>query len=180
MHAQDIWIDSPRSGEILQGMVWISGNTDSENFDQYDISFSYDTDLNPTWFLIHTSAQPVHNGLLATWDTTTIADGTYRLRIRVYKNDSSFLDIFIEGLQVRNYSPEEVPLISNNLPIIANSKTTEPIAPAPQLTGTPLANNSAIISDVMFLNRLLSGVILVSALFLIFGIYRTIKSRASR
>lgn len=103
----EIGVISPGGGEALQGVVSIRGTTQVEGFRSVEVSFAYQADTTGTWFLIDQSDRAVVDGDLASWDTTTITDGTYRLRLQVFREGEQPLEQIVEGLRVRNYSPVE-------------------------------------------------------------------------
>ena len=70
----------------------------------------------------------MHNSTLATWDTTSITDGDYILRLRVFFQDGSSQDVIV-SVTVRN---EAVP-------------TATPLPP------TPTAENVAVLIPTPFL-----------------------------
>src|SRR3990172_7195875 len=80
----DLDITAPSPGDVLQGVVLISGTNNVAGFVSAEISFTYAGDTTGTWFQIAMNNQPVLNGTLATWDTTVITDGDYIIRLRVY------------------------------------------------------------------------------------------------
>jgi hypothetical protein len=100
-------IHNPRNGDILQGVIAILGSTDLAGYDHHQISFNYSDSPGDTWFSIAKSVNMVSDGELANWDTTTIADGNYKIRLEVFLNDGSSREILVDGLRVRNYSPVE-------------------------------------------------------------------------
>ena len=136
---------SPRQGGVLQGVVTITGTTDVPGFVSAEVAFSYAEDITGTWFLIATTNQPVYLDTLATWDTTTITDGNYVLRVRVYLKDGSFLDGMATNLRVRNYTPVET---STPAPIelepTATMSPTLTVTPFPSPTSLP--NNPAVLT----------------------------------
>jgi hypothetical protein len=138
-------IVSPRRGEVLQGTVSIRGSNDLKGFTLSEVAFSYTGDTTGTWFLIEKSDRRVNLDVLATWDTTTITDGDYVLRLRVFFTDGSSMDFIIPLLRVRNYTPIETPS-----PIPASIQKT--LEPTSSLTATPfpsptlLPKNPAILT----------------------------------
>ncbi len=82
-------ITAPTAGQILRGQVSITGTTDMSNFASAELDFAYASDSTGSWFLIQTFSQPVANSELAIWDTTSISDGDYILRLRVTLQDGS-------------------------------------------------------------------------------------------
>ena len=71
------------------------------------MAFGYQDDPTATWFLIEQSAEPVKKGLIASWDTSTITDGEYQLRVRVILADGKVAEAIVPNLRVRNYTPVE-------------------------------------------------------------------------
>src|SRR4030042_389985 len=95
------YITAPQAGQALQGMVTVTGASALEEFALAEIAFAYADDATGTWFLIASSDQPVIDGFLATWDTTTITDGTYALRMRVLLADGTNRETPVPALGVR-------------------------------------------------------------------------------
>lgn len=104
----EVEIDAPLGGDALQGVVSIVGSTDLPGFRSVEVAFAYQSDSTGTWFLIQQGSKPVHRDVLTSWDTTTITDGEYRLRVRVTLDDGKTVETVISGLRVRNYTPIEV------------------------------------------------------------------------
>ncbi len=82
-------IESPVTGQAVQGSIAIRGSTGMDRFQSYEVNFSYEGDPTLTWFLIQEGTTPVQDGVLAEWDTTTITDGDYTLRLLVTLNDGT-------------------------------------------------------------------------------------------
>ncbi len=97
-------ITAPTAGQILQGQVSITGATDMANFASAELDFAYASDSTGSWFLIQTFSQPVANSALAIWDTTSISDGDYILRLRVTLEDGSSQDATVK-ITVQNQAP---------------------------------------------------------------------------
>jgi hypothetical protein len=142
-------LSSPRQGEVLQGVVTVRGISQVNGFQSSETAFAYAGDTTGTWFLISTSAQAVSSDALAIWDTTTITDGDYTLRLRVYLTDGSHLDAIAPNLRVRNYTPIEtatpVPLALQPTAVPTVTLTAVPFP-----TPTSLPRNPAVLtlSDV--------------------------------
>ena len=83
-------ITAPAFGSPIQGTVEIIGSTIIEGFISWEITFGYASDTTGTWFLIAEGNESISSGELTQWDTTTITDGDYNLR----------LTVFLEGDQV--------------------------------------------------------------------------------
>ena len=91
-----IEVSSPSAGEALQGVVQILGSTDMPDFLSSEVSFGYATDPTSTWFLIEQSSVPVEEGEIASWDTSTITDGEYRLRLQVFLTTGEVHEIMVD------------------------------------------------------------------------------------
>src|SRR5258706_5487457 len=107
-----IAISSPLAGDVLRGQVTITGTTDIPNFLSAQLDFSYAS--NPqspdalsgdgNWFTLQALSQPVLDSTLATWDTTTISDGDYILRLHVNLSDGTSQEVTVQ-IQNRHDSP---------------------------------------------------------------------------
>jgi hypothetical protein len=169
-------IDTPGPGEVLQGLVTVNGTSEVEGFLSADIAFSYANDPTGTWFLISASSQPVQRGLLATWDTTTITDGTYNLRLRVTLADGSYKDSLISDLRVRNYTPVETATPAPYVPQATPAPTVTPTA-TPFPTPTRLPSNAAALTGVDVSASLAWGGLGVLALVAFSGLYLWLRRK---
>jgi hypothetical protein len=130
-------IQEPHTGSILQGVVTINGSSNLSDFASYEVAFAYVGDTTGTWFQIHTSGQSVNKGELALWDTTTITDGDYSLRLRVFQTTGNFKDMIVSNLRVRNYTPIETPTL-------AGVSTAAAFTPVATITVTPYPAATAL------------------------------------
>lgn len=164
-------INTPLAGQALQGQVQIRGSVDLEGFQSAEVSFSYASTGEANWFLIAQLTQPVKDDLLATWDTTSIADGAYALRVVVYLNDGTSVEQKVKGLRVRNYSPIETetphPIDTTDLPSPAATITVT----ARPATPTALPNNPVQVTRQQLRTSLVSGGMLALAAFAALGLY---------
>ena len=140
-----ISIENPSAGEALQGIVTITGTNNAQGFGYSEVEFAYSNDSTGTWFLIATNTSPTTGGVLGTWDTTTITDGNYRLRLRVHLEDGSLRDAAIPNLRVRNYTAVETPTPA---PTARQPTRVPTITLTPTLFPTPtmLPTNAAILT----------------------------------
>ena len=171
-------ITSPAAGGVLRGQVPILGTSDAAGFVSSEVAFSYAGDPTGTWFVLQTSGQSVINALLVTWDTVSITDGDYNLRLRVNLQDGSILEASVTGLQVRNYTAMPTPTaeptstptprIEAPTPILLAASPT-PTAFPPR-TPTPLPPNPAALAGSEIYASLQRGALLIGLLFLAFGI----------
>jgi hypothetical protein len=96
--AQDspsVTITSPAANDVLRGQVNIIGSTNAPDFLSGELDFAYASDATGTWFPLQTLPQPVFDSPLYTWDTTSITDGDYILRLRVFVGDGSSQDVTV-------------------------------------------------------------------------------------
>jgi len=186
-------ISAPMPGQALQGDIIITGNTAIEGFVASEISFGYTGDATDTWFFIYYSTVPVENDLLAHWDTTTITDGDYTLRLVIDTVDGSQIKLIVPGLRVRNYTPVETdtptplppsatsgpgtPVPPSATPSMTPIPSTTPLPPIP----TPLPTNPAIISEkdvgMTFLEGAGIGIGLLSLFGAVVGIRQWLHKR---
>jgi len=179
---------SPSAGQILRGQVSITGTTDIPNFASAELDFAYASDSTNTWFLIQIFSQPVADSAIATWDTPSIGDGDYILRLRVTLQDGSFQDATVK-VKVQNETPLPT-MISTPAPAItytpstftpqpsmttsaamvsvvdSPTSTSQPVFPTP--TGLP-SNPVAVQTNEIY-SGIQQGALVIVGLFLFFGI----------
>src|SRR6185369_13237086 len=90
-----IAITSPAPNEILRGQVTITGKVDVPSFVSAQLDFAYASNPTNTWFTIQTFSQPITDSTLATWDTTSITDGDYILRLHVSFQDNTSQEVTV-------------------------------------------------------------------------------------
>jgi hypothetical protein len=107
----NIRIVNPTDGQQVQGLVQITGAAQAPNFNRYQIEFAPSTD--PENFRIianggpFTTQQPT-GGTLATWDTTQVPNGIYRLRLAAFANDGGYAYRIVQ-VGVNNPLPTATP-----------------------------------------------------------------------
>ena len=169
-------ITSPGAGSVLRGQVQINGRMNVTDFSSAELAFSYSgSNSTEAWFIIQTFSQPQPDSSLTAWDTTSLSDGDYALRLRVFHSDNSFEDVIVSNLQVRNDLPEptETPLpdIAALQPTSQPSTTENP--PTPGLiypSPTPLPQNPAEVTTSSIYNTFGRGALSALALFAVFSL----------
>jgi hypothetical protein len=178
-------IAAPVGGQALQGSVPIEGHIPPAGFAGAELSFAYQTDAPRTWFLIAELDQISPDPVLAQWDTTTITDGVYALRLVVTNVDGSRTSDTVTGLRVRNYSPVETitptPVTPTATPEPGDTPVptvtpTATITPVPS-TPTPLPPNPAQINRMDIMINMGKGALAILAFLSVVGIYQSLKSR---
>ena len=179
--AQDeppIALTSPLAGEVLRGEVTITGTTDVPNFLSAQLDFAYASNPTSTWFAIQSLSQPVKDSTLATWDTTSITDGDYILRLRVNLLDTTSQEITLP-IQVGNDIPPATPTIAVSptpetvsvlipTPFLLAASPT-PTAP-PRPTPTALPTNPASLGQATIYASLGRGALVILGLFALAGL----------
>lgn len=168
---QLIQIFSPLPGEAIQGLVPIIGTIDIEGFESYDLSFSFAHEESSSWFPIAKSRDMIIQGLIGEWDTTKLTDNYYDIRLKVYRQNDSPLELIVEGLRVRNYTqietstPNLTPTTPENQPIavptIANDTSITPETSSALITPTNLSPNPIEIKLNLIQNSAIKGIIII-------------------
>lgn len=177
---------SPEPGQAVQGTLSILGHTAVEGFASAELAFAYTENPTDTWFLINITSTPISHGVLAEWDTTTISDGRYSLRLVVNLVDGAQVVQSISGLRVRNYTPIETDTpMPTDTPAPGEpptaTATPEPTATPLPPTPTPPPPNPAAIAPVEILSSLTTGVLIVFGLFgfgILIGWLRSFRRRS--
>jgi len=176
---------TPNSGQAVQGIVPISGIVSPPGFKKGELSYTYKDDQRETWFLISELTEPVANGLIAEWDTTIITDGEYTLRLLVNTSGQQQMEVFLEGIRVRNYTSIETntPAPSASpapLDTIAPSPTSTPTTTQIPFTSTPFPRNPVELTTQEINNSLLRGAAIGIGLLAIVGLYILFKNLKTR
>lgn len=105
--AQTPPISYPPETELIRGVVEIRGTASHPEFWKYELAAAPFGTQN--WFNLGVSETPVQNGVLGRWDTNTVPDGTYSLRIRIVKRDGNYDEYLVQRVLVGNTAPAETP-----------------------------------------------------------------------
>ena len=185
-------ITAPIEGQTIQGHVAVAGTFDPAVFSSAELSFGYASDPTETWFSLQLLNQPPADATLATWDTTTLTDGDYRLRLRVFAPDGSYQDFLVNDLHVRNALPTPTPTLPAAATPAASSDlltalpeeeavfTPQPTAlPAAVLlerpTPLPLPPNPAALTSETIFSIFTRGSLLVLILFVVLGLFLRLR-----
>jgi hypothetical protein len=162
-------IIDPVSGQVLQR---------TPGFQSAELAFAYDLDHNTSWFILNEGQEPVERGVITEWDTTRITDGSYRLRLRVYRDGGDPVDTFVTGLRIRNYLPveTETPVAAPTEASMATAIVSQPAATRTAvLTPTPLPPNPILVTHQKLQASLVYGLFITLAGFIVFGLYLALK-----
>jgi hypothetical protein len=174
-------ITSPQGGDALKGVVTVTGSTNVPNFKSAEVDFAYDREGEPAWFVIQRSSKAVKDGDLAVWDTTTITDGIYQLRVEVLLEDGSRLDSVVSNLRVRNYTIVETPgPASNSQAKSPAARTSAPFTVTPKATSTRLPVNPAEVTPGGVYYSLLKGAGFGAVAIVFLGVYLSVRGTLAR
>lgn len=122
-------ITTPRDGDQLFGQVLIMGTAaHPSQFDGYILEQS--SLQNPDqWIAIQPRVnQQINNGVLGQWDTISVPDGVYQIRLQVFLADGSILEFAVNNVRVVNAAPTSLPTLP--------SFTQATLAPLPEAGAT--------------------------------------------
>lgn len=174
-------IQSPVDGEYLQGSVQIIGTVTGTGLQTAEISFRYQESLSQSWFVISQISSPVVDDNIATWDTSTIADGVYQIRVLAIFENGREQEKIINNLNVRNYTPfdpiktENPALLSTE--ILQNQIKIVDAPPTLRSTPTPMPPNEMAVSQSQFITTAIQGGILGVLFLFVIALFIIIRSR---
>jgi hypothetical protein len=172
-------ITSPQSGSVVEGIVEIRGSIPEEDFSSAKISYSYAQGKDENWFLITRLDKAVQDDVLATWDTTTITDGNYQLKLVVKTSTGNTYEVIVEDIQVANYSRAEnlTTSIVNEPELLAPmTESTAVIAQGP----TALPANKASINDDEIRFTIIAGIMIGCGLLVSLVLYASLQAYRRR
>ncbi len=185
-------LSAPAEGAVLQGTVAITGSLGSNGFTSAELAFGYAGDATNTWFLLQNYPQPTDPGIQFTWDTTSLTDADYRLRLRVFHGDGSTEDAIVDNLHVRNRTAEAsaTPAATSTAqgtetPSFAEPETTEAVpSPVPETPAAPTESgrsfvtaptNPMEITTEKLYSNLGRGALLALGLFAVLGLWLRLR-----
>ena len=179
---QSVAISSPKAGDILRGQVNIAGTTSDPNFLAGQLDFSYASTTTETWFPLQTLSQSVFDSPLYTWDTTSITDGNYILRLRVYLNDGTFQEVTVPVTILNDAQPTPTPvptatpeedLVSVPTPFLLAASPTP--TDLPRATPTPLPANPVSLDRTAVFSSFGRGALVILGVFALAGLILRIR-----
>jgi hypothetical protein len=172
----DVLISYPEAGEVVDGLVGIRGTVPSQDFASAKVAYSYMGDVDD-WFLIARIEQPLEDGLLASWDTTTITDGIYQIRLTVKTTDGSKIENIVKDLRVANDSHLVLQPKSDGEVIKIQSTPTDNLT---SVMPTALPANPAAIDDNLFNRSILIGGLSGVGTVIVFVLWKILRNHLNR
>lgn len=164
----DIQILTPEPNAGVKGRVVITGYIKTITYTGYDLDFADESNPVPGWYPIASETKIADDGTLGIWDTSTISDGIYSIRLTVYFKDGTTGSAVAQGIRVRNYSPMETMTPAEENVIADGEPTVAPVSLLPSSReAAPAERNPAEVSDSSFKTVLTIGLavgVLVGAL----------------
>jgi hypothetical protein len=114
-------VTAPAPGEIVSGIVVVSGSANHPDFLRYELAFQPAFSPGSDWIVFAQGDRPVISDTIAIWDTTVggefspvFPDGRYQLRLRIVRNDYNYNEYFVSDLIVANIdvTPTVTPTIT--------------------------------------------------------------------
>ena len=153
---------SPKEGEILQGSIYIQGTISGSAFEYAEISFQYQDSQSTNWFLIDTIETTIVDDTIAIWDTSTIADGKYRIKVIAYYENNQIHEAVLENLDIRNYTAVEpggnIEGEGQSTPM-GNAQSVDEATPTSAPIPTAVPPNEMTVSRSQFFITLIQGAI---------------------
>lgn len=110
----DVRITYPVDGGQVAGYITVVGSASHPRFLQYALEWGPDPNPGNLWYpLMSPRNQTVLNGGLGAWNTTTIPDGVYQLRLHVWLTDGTDTFDIATGVRVSNQQPTAVPTLTS-------------------------------------------------------------------
>lgn len=174
-----LYITSPESGAVVEGVVEIKGSIPEDGFSSAELLYEYSQAELENWFLIKRLDQVVRDGVLAAWDSTTITDGVYSIKLVVRAQDGTENEVIVENIQVSNYSQASIqtgaaqPANPGNAPSVVDALKANPSV-------TEVSSNPASVFQEDVRRTAIIGALFAFLALSILALYTTVQSRRRR
>ena len=177
-------ITYPLAGDVLRGEITITGTTQIDSFLSAQLDFAYASNPAGNWFTLQTFSQPVRDSALAVWNTASISDGDYVLRLRVNLSDGTTQEVTVP-VKIQNDTPFATPTIVPTAtsddsvtiqiptPFLLAASPTPTEVPRP--TPTALPTNSVALNQNAIYTSLGRGALVIIGLFIFAGLIIRIR-----
>ncbi len=178
-------ITSPQEGDVLRGEVTITGSTAVVDFASAQLDFKYASDSGDSWFPLVTLNQPALDSPLYLWNTISITDGDYILRLSVTLTDGSFQEVTVpitiqNDAQVAEPTTASTPTPASGIGFQAPTPFLLAASPTPtevqRPTPTLLPPNPASLNQTTILASLGRGALVILGLFIFSAIVLRLRN----
>lgn len=171
-------IVAPSQGDVVRGVVQVTGSAASEGFVSFELAYAFENSTAPNWFEISSASQPVSSDVLGSWDTTTITDGDYSLKLTVQLKDGSRQEALVQHVLVRNYTSSDGPSGS-----VLDSQATSGTGSGPSAgtsTQPSIEENPAALPQEELLHTMTVGLASGIGVIVLVGIYFWLRRLSRR
>ena len=135
-------ITSPQPGASVREVVVVTGTALHPRFKFYKVEYAVEPGAN--WVVVgDIHAIQVSDGVLAQWDTRTVPDGSYSLRLSVVDETGNFIEYIVRQVVVANATAATA-----ETGTVTGTTTTTATPATPTPTATP-AGPTATVSIVL-------------------------------
>ena len=169
-------IISPAQGQVVQGNVEITGSISADGFQSAEMAYAYTGSETATWFVINSISRPVNNGVLTVWDTSSISDGDYRLKLSVKRQNGENQELIVNSILVRNYTavvatPSATADQSETISEMVTATVLSTVVKTQAQDATPFPSNNAALTTQKVTQNLKNGFIIGLVCILALGAY---------
>jgi hypothetical protein len=194
-------ITYPEPGMTVGGIVEIRGIATHANLDSYQVRYATGTKVvaDTAWVdIVMLVPNPVDNGVLCTWDTTTLPDGPYVLALAVWGVDDPgnphlhYVEhVIIDNtlLPTTEPTPEQLPTVAAG-PTQTPVSIAQPATPTPRPSPTPMPEGQEVtptptveetgagfsLNTPVLRDAFCTGGLITAMLFLLWGLYVLAKA----
>ncbi|MBZ0290019.1 MAG: hypothetical protein K8I30_20510, partial [Anaerolineae bacterium] len=132
-------ITAPTSGQVVQNVIQIQGTVSAQqNFDRYTLAYAPVNSTNFTLIGQPSTQQVPNQGVLGQWDTRTVTNGIYTIRLEMFATAASGGGYLRRDIQVtvQNIQPTNTPTPLPPPPSVATSTTVPILTPFTSDSGT--------------------------------------------
>ena len=136
MQLPQVQMTSPTDGQQVTGTVQFMGQVQAPNFNRYQIEIA-SINSPDSFTIVSGPTATQQNGTLGQWDSATVPNGVYRLRLAAFANDGGYIYRVIQ-VGVNNVAP--TPTTAPLIPATPFGNPTQ-AGTTPQLGSTTTFNN---------------------------------------
>jgi hypothetical protein len=124
-------ITSPQNNAIIRELVSIQGSATHPQFQFYKVEYAREPVTDDNWVIIGAiHEEQIVDSQLEVWDTTSVPDGSYTLRLRVVRLDGNYSEYSVVQVVVANAQPTETPTPAETP---TSTVTPTPLPPTPTI-----------------------------------------------